>query len=98
MFKLVSVFDDYQEFCNKKLRRGNDLKVFLLGLAEETGEVLGLFKKAFRDEREVDLKLVKEELGDTMWYIGNICNATGLSLDSVIVGNIQKLNERYKDE
>lgn len=94
----LNLFDDYQKFCRKKLRAGNNLNVFLLGLGEESGEVLGLFKKAFRDEREVDMGKVIEELGDVMWYVANICNATGLSLDSVIIHNVHKLNERYKNE
>lgn len=87
--------NEYQEFCKTNLKRGNSLMVMLLGLGEESGEVQQIFKKAFRDEKDINVEHVKEELGDVIWYIANITSCVGLSLEEVINYNVKKLKERY---
>lgn len=61
----------------------------------EAGEVLTIFEKAIRKKKEVDLVHLEEELGDVLWGLAAVCNATGLSLDNIIMTNISKLRERY---
>lgn len=86
---------EYQKFCKRGLKEGNSFEVFLLGLGEETGEVLGIFKKCKRDGKVHDIVHVKEELGDVMWYIANICSELGLDLEEVIQYNYDKIVKRY---
>lgn len=69
--------------------------VMLLGLGEESGEVQQIFKKALRDEKEINVEHVKEELGDVIWYVANIATLMNLSLEEVINYNVEKLKKRY---
>ena len=40
---------------------------------------------------------IKENLGDTLWYIAMICNFYGWDLQEVLKENIEKLAKRYPD-
>lgn len=40
------------------------------------------------------ISLLKKELGDVMWYISQICNAHGFTIQEVIEGNVAKLSDR----
>jgi NTP pyrophosphatase (non-canonical NTP hydrolase) len=69
-----------------------------LGLANEAGEVAGKIKKIFRDRggqiTEKDREALKQELGDVLWYLTQICTELGLSLDDVAQENLNKLFSR----
>lgn len=39
---------------------------------------------------------IKENLGDTMWYIAMICNFYDWDLEDILKENIDKLKKRYK--
>ena len=69
-----------------------------LGLAEEAGEVAGKFAKAVRDENgaissERKLAIIGE-LGDVMWFVAELATLLDVSLEDVMVGNINKLKSR----
>ena len=87
---------EYQEFASKNLKAGYDTKVFALGLGGETGEVLDILKKAYRDQSPVNKEHLKEELGDVLWYVANLCTCFGFSLEDIILSNVMKLTERYE--
>jgi len=68
-----------------------------LGLGE-AGEVQGKIKKIIRDNGG---KLtpeardgIKDELGDTLWYIASMCQTLGITLSDVAESNIKKLHDR----
>jgi NTP pyrophosphatase (non-canonical NTP hydrolase) len=65
------------------------------GLAAEAGEVAGLYAKAVRDgmQPEYKAKLVKE-LGDVSWFVASLCTHIGVSFESVLKANIDKLKDR----
>lgn len=88
---------EYQDLCKKGWKKGCCREVFCLGLAGETGEVLEVVKKSIRDEKPIDITHLKEELGDVVWYIANICTIFNLDLQEVIDENINKLSIRYKE-
>lgn len=71
-----------------------------LGLANEAGEVAGKVKKIFRDKggfiSDADREALKQELGDVLWYLTQICTELGLSLEDVAESNIAKLASRYE--
>ena len=70
-----------------------------LGLTGEAGEVADVIKKVFRDgdgQPSVEEKnAIKEELGDVLYYVSEICNDLGIELDAVAIKNLAKLAARY---
>lgn len=86
---------EYQEYCKQAWKPGCDDMVFALGLGGETGEVLEIVKKARRDCKAIDIEHLKEELGDVMWYVANMCTVHQLDMQTVMEENVSKLNARY---
>lgn len=71
-----------------------------LGLTNEAGEVAGKIKKIFRDRdgeiSDDDRSALKEELGDVLWYLTQICTELDLTLEEVAEKNISKLFSRLE--
>ena len=76
-----------------------------LGLAGESGEAVDVLKKLVRmgpstsgEEAAIiakmELKLF-DEIGDVMWYIGQIMRVYDLELDDILANNVEKLKRRY---
>ena len=74
----------------------------VLGLTGEVGELSTAVEKWLYYRQNLDRANVKEELGDCLWYIAELCRALDLSLTDVMDCNLAKLKlrypERYKDE
>jgi len=70
---------------------------FAVGLVTESAEVLDAYKKHRFYGRDLDLQNLKEEIGDIMWYLVQLCDEIGYSLDQAKVDNITKLKKRYPD-
>ena len=70
----------------------------VLGLSDESGEVLGKFKKLLRDKKgnitDDDKKEIIKELGDVLWYVSSVTHLLGYSLDEVATVNLDKLSSR----
>ena len=86
---------EYQDFCSKEKSKNYCNWLLAIGLGGETGEVLEIYKKAYRDNKQIDKEHLKEELGDVLWYIANICTEENFTLDEIIEYNINKLTKRY---
>lgn len=71
-----------------------------LQLASEAGEVAGKFGKAIRKNVYVEDLYKREELmkeiGDVLWYVANIANELGVTLEDVAEMNIHKLRDRVE--
>ena len=71
-----------------------------MGLVDEAGEVAGKIKKIFRDKNgqitEEDRQSLKNELGDVLWYLTQICTELGLTLEEVTETNITKIFSRQE--
>lgn len=71
-----------------------------LGLANEAGEVAGKIKKIFRDRggeiTDADRESLKQELGDVLWYLTQICTQLDLTLEEVAEANLTKLFSRLE--
>ncbi len=69
-----------------------------MGLANEAGEVAGKVKKIFRDKGgqigPEDREALKQELGDVLWYLAQICTELDLTLEEVAEANLEKLFSR----
>lgn len=89
-------FNEYQKKA-KSFAIYTDHNYPALGLAEETGELLGKLAKASRDGindgREFALSL-KKEAGDVLWMLATLMWEHGIQLDEVAELNIQKLEDR----
>lgn len=73
-----------------------------LGLANESGEVLGKIKKQIRDNDSNfnNLKFkyaVAKELGDTLWYLANLAKDLDIKLENIANNNIIKLLYRQSE-
>jgi len=88
----------YQEFCNSTSRhyetKDKEIMTWGLGISGEAGDVAGCIKKTCSQDNDQRAG-IKENLGDTLWYIAMICNFYGWSLEDVFNGNIEKLRKRY---
>ena len=65
-------------------------------LVGESGEVAEKMKKMMRDS--IPLTEVKKdigyELGDVLWYVANLANEIGMTLDEVATLNLIKVRDR----
>ena len=66
-----------------------------LGLVTEASEIADVYKKKLAYGKEVDEVNVKEELGDLMFYIVNMCTINGWDLRDILETNVNKLLIRY---
>lgn len=68
-----------------------------LGLCGESGEVADKLKRVYRDP---DLSLedqhegICKELGDVLWYLSNLADQLGVSLEEIAEMNLKKLRDR----
>lgn len=93
-------FDEYQELAsrtiNKALTDTDKEAHALLGLASETGELLGLYQKSMQGHEFNDEHMLKE-CGDILWMLAELLTTKGYTLDDVARMNIDKLKARYPD-
>jgi NTP pyrophosphatase (non-canonical NTP hydrolase) len=97
--------NDYQTAA-RKTAMGNSLDHFVMGLAEEAGEVAGVMKRFHRGDENYCPKFgskvlsnfgeekLKDEIGDVLWYIAMIADELGVTLEEVAQRNINKLADR----
>ena len=95
-------FNDYQQQAiTTNLSKEDEFKELMqqvLGLGDEAGEVLAIFKKWIRDNdadiTKLDKKNVAKELGDILWYIAVVAHDLDIPLDSIATANLEKLSSR----
>lgn len=94
---------DYQSQSRKTwqlVRMDHPIVYPTMGLVNEAGELAGKVKKIFRDKAgvigEEDRQALKQELGDVLWYLAQICTELDLTLEEVAEANITKLFSRLE--
>ena len=91
--------DEYQQFAlrtwTRRAEEDANFGYLALGINDEAGEVAKVVKRAFWHGKEVDREAMKEELGDTLWYIAVFAHELGYTLEEVGADNIAKLRARY---
>jgi NTP pyrophosphatase (non-canonical NTP hydrolase) len=94
-------FDEYQTAAarttNTKLSDTERLLDAAAGLAEESGEILGLVRKHAFQSHPLQREEVIAELGDALWCLAMTARCAGLSLEQVAAANVAKLRARYPD-
>lgn len=82
---------------NKKLSLEQSISNMLMGIQGESGEVADILKKHLYQGHELNEDHLAEEIGDTMFYIVNLCNLLGLDLSKILETNYNKLLNRYPE-
>jgi NTP pyrophosphatase (non-canonical NTP hydrolase) len=94
----VKNLKEYQKLCKKSAKKFEDkdkeILTWGLGIAGEAGDVAGCIKKTISHGNDQKLG-IRENLGDTIWYIAMIFNFFNWNLDEVLGENIDKLKKRY---
>jgi NTP pyrophosphatase (non-canonical NTP hydrolase) len=91
---------EYQELCQRTAKKFDNTKEEILtwglGIAGEAGDVASCIKKTIIHENDQELG-IRENLGDTMWYMAMICNHFHWDFQEILNENIAKLLKRYPD-
>lgn len=97
--------NDYQTAA-RRTAMGNSLDHFVMGLAEEAGEVAGVMKRFHRGDEKYRSSIypeqlspsakdkLKAEIGDVLWYIAMIADELEVPLEEIAQYNIDKLADR----
>ena len=69
----------------------------LLGLASETGSILGVHKKYLRGgiDLAANRAYLRQELGDLLWYTAAVATACDLDLEDIAQANLTRASDRY---
>jgi NTP pyrophosphatase (non-canonical NTP hydrolase) len=94
--------NQYQEEAKRTLastgsRLADELHM-AMGMVTEAGELIDVYKKNLAYKKEIDYVNLKEELGDILWYIANLCNINDWDIEDVLEININKLKVRYPEK
>jgi NTP pyrophosphatase (non-canonical NTP hydrolase) len=90
--------EEYQAEVDRTMTLTDPRRVVLmcgLGSPEEAGEVAGIIKKWYFQGHDLDHESLKEEIGDTLWYLTVLSTALGFSLSDIFEANRDKLRKRY---
>lgn len=89
---------EYQKFVKKVAKKfenqNEEIMAWGLGISGEAGDVASCIKKTFAHENDQTLG-IRENIGDTFWYMTAICNFFGWDIEEIIGENIEKLKKRY---
>ena len=98
---IVTDFREYQELARRTQNTALPLWAMrehaLFGLSSEVGEVMGIHQKVHQGH-PLDETALRLEIGDIMWFISELCDVYGWSMEDIAIANIQKLRVRYKDK
>ena len=93
-------FAEYQKEArrtqNSELTPRERLEHALWGLSSEVGEVCGIHQKTHQGHT-LNAVALRKELGDCMWFLAEVCDVYGFSMEAIAEENIAKLRKRYKD-
>ncbi len=70
----------------------------ILGMQTEVAEIADVYKKYIAYNKPLDFVNIKEEIGDVLWYIANLCNLHGWDMENIMETNIKKLEARYPEK
>lgn len=91
-------FEEYQALARRT--QNNELGIkqkerhALFGMASEVGEIHAIYQKVYQGHK-MDYTKVVDEMGDLMWFMAELADVIGVSLDDIADHNIAKLKKRY---
>lgn len=91
-----STFDAYQDFTDTTAIYPDDnaQEYLMYGLVSEVGELAGKMKKELRDGTVFSRDDFIKELGDVLWYVGQLASSNRAFLSDVARVNVEKLKSR----
>ena len=93
--------NEYQKLAmttlNKELSKDDILLNSVMGLCGESGEAIDIVKKHHFHGHALDKEKLIKELGDVAWYLAEAATALDVSLEDILVANIEKLKKRYPE-
>ena len=93
--------NEYQQLAmttlNPQLSEKDVLINGVMGLCGESGEAIDIVKKWLAQGHELDKEKLAKELGDICWYLAETATALDLSLEDIMIANIEKLKKRYPE-
>jgi len=69
-----------------------------LGASTEAGELLDVYKKFLAYGKEMDVTNIIEEIGDSFWYLVNLCRMLDINPEEVMERCVSKLRVRYPEK
>lgn len=66
-----------------------------MGLCTEAGELMDAYKKHVFYGKPLDVTNIKEELGDVLWYVAELCEVYNFTFEELMELCIAKLRKRY---
>lgn len=91
-------FHEYERGVDNTWNKSLDWKESLLNAAlglGEAGEVQNLIKKKMFHHKLVTGEEIIDELGDLLYYIAKVSHLLGVSLNTIMQMNHEKLKKRY---
>lgn len=89
----------YSRFVANKIKDMGSVTLDTLhaavGISGEAGELLDAVKKHWAYGKPLDVKNVREELGDLMFYITAMMLVQNIALAEILQENADKLDKRY---
>lgn len=90
---------EYQKLCLATAKldftsKNEELADWGLGVAGEAGDLAGCIKKTVFHKND-QTQGIRENIGDTMWYLAMICNFYNWDFNEVLAENVEKLSNRY---
>ena len=93
--------NEYQKLAmttlNKEIPEDQIIINACLGLSGEVGEVNDLIKKHLFQGHPLNKDDLINELGDIAWYLAEAATALNISLEEILLKNIEKLKKRFPD-
>lgn len=89
----ISASYSHDDTCRRPIRVNHAV----IGLMGEVGELAAALEKWIYYGQDLDLVNVGEEVGDCLWYLSLLLNATGMSMSTIMEANISKLKKRYPE-
>ena len=92
--------NDFQRMARRTAgtkRKSDKMEEALFGLAGEVGELCDHYKKYMHQGHDINYDHMAEEAGDVLWYLAEIADALGLTLEEIARRNIDKLFKRYPE-
>lgn len=90
---------DYQTLSvrtmNKELTKEQQISNMVFGANGELGEVTDILKKYLYQGHRINKQHLAEEIGDTLFYIVNLCTLFSLDIEDILQGNVDKLRKRF---
>ena len=80
---------------NKELTKEQAISNMIFGANGELGEVTDILKKYLYQGHRINKQHLSEEIGDTLFYIVNLCTLFNLDVEDILQGNVDKLRKRF---